>query len=384
MRRPLMALFWSCAAIGMAASCAPSQQGGSARGRNLPKGVQWAFDAGGSITSRPTTVSDGVVFGSTSGTFYLLSRKDGSLKWKYDARVDADGDDGAAFHHDPLVADDLVLAATAGKGRGHVYAFDIATGQVRWKHELGVDAGGQGGADGEVVRYGGNAYVVGLNAQLICLDLRTGRKNWEVGPVEPHIVPAAGPAYLYVAVDGTKVQGLDPLTGRAAWEADLEAVVTTSLMAQGDELFVGTSPFRMIRLDGKTGAILSRIALQGKPVGNPMAVGGVISVFLRPAQETVDVARTIISLDAGLRRVLWGRKAPEEWTSLHPQVWGDVIVAGDRGGELIAYGQSDGVKRWSFKFDQGIGAIGTSDDTLYLGTLQGSVYAFTPPPPAPS
>jgi outer membrane protein assembly factor BamB len=381
MKTRLMAFFCSCAVAWVVAACSPSQQGGSARSGKLPKGVHWAYDAGGSITSRPTAVGDGLVFGSTAGTFHMISRKDGSLKWKYDARADAPE---AAFHHEPLVADDLVLAATAGEGRGHVYAFDLATGQVRWKHELGADADGHGGADGEVVRHGDSAYVVGLNSQLICLDLKTGRKNWEVGPVEPHIVPAAGPAFLYVAVDATRVQGLDPLTGSAAWDADLEATVTTSLMAQGDELFAGTSPFRMVRLDGKTGAILSRIALQGKPVGNPAAAAGVVSVFLRPAQETGDAAQMIIVLDTGLQRLLWGRKAPEEWTSLHPQVWGGLILAGDRGGELIAYSPSDGVKRWSSKIDQGIGAIGMSDDTLYLGTLQGSVYALTPPSPAPS
>ena len=386
MRKPSKAFAWVCAmfvvmVVMVNAACSPTQQGGPTRSGHLPRGVQWAYDAGGSITSRPTAAGDGLLFGSTAGTFQMIGRKDGSLTWKYDARADAPE---AAFHHEPLVAEDLVLAATAGKGRGHVYAFDIATGQVRWKHELGANAEGLGGADGEVVRHGDNAYVVGLNGQLICLDLKTGRKNWEIGPVEPHIVPAAGPAHLYVAVGGTKVQGLDPLTGRAAWEADLEATVTTSLMAQGDELFLGTSPFRMVRLDGKTGAVLSKIALQGKPVGNSAAASGVVSVFLRPAQETGDAAQTIIVLDSGLHRVLWGRKAPEEWTSLHPQIWGDSILAGDRGGELVAFGPSDGVKRWSLKIDQGIGAIGTSEDMLYVGTLQGSVYACTPPAPAAS
>src|SRR6185503_21187111 len=101
----------------------------------------------------------------------------------------------AAFHHEPLLADGVIVTATEGKGAGHVYAIDAASGTVRWKHALGADPNtGQGGAVTEVVRREGNLYVVGLDGKLVCLDLATGNKVWENGPVETHIAPAAGPS----------------------------------------------------------------------------------------------------------------------------------------------------------------------------------------------
>jgi outer membrane protein assembly factor BamB len=368
------------AAAAVLAGCG-SQGGGSAR-RDLPKGVAWAYEAGGSITSAPVVAGDRLVVASTGGTIQSLARKDGSLQWKYDATKDTPE---ATFHHESLITGGLILNATKGKGGGHVYAFDLATGQPRWKHPLGADPNNtaEGGSITEVIQRGEHVFAIGLDRMLVCLDLQTGNKVWTTGPVEPGITPAAGPSHVYVAVDGTRVQGLDPATGQAVWDADLEAVVTTSLVASGAEVFAGTSPFRMFRLDGATGAILSKIALQGKPVHNPVMSAQAVSVFLRDAMGGSENAQTIISLDPALGRILWGRKATAEWTSLHPLLYHDLILAGDSNGELFAYGQVDGARKWSVKLDQGLGAIGMGDDMLYVGTLRGAVYAV-PPPASPS
>src|SRR5262245_23921048 len=362
-----------CLSVMALAACGSTQQGGASG--PLPKGVSWAVDAGGAVLSRPTVVGDGLVVGSSSGKVQMVGRKDGALKWSYDARKD---DPAAEFHHEALAAGDLIVTATAGKGGGRVYAFDAASGQVRWKQPLGADPNGVAGADTQVVQRADRVFAVGLDGKLVCLDLKTGAKSWEAGPVEPLITPAAGPSYIYVASNQTKVQAFDPDSGKPVWEAELMAVVTTSLIVHGDVVYAGTSPFRMFRLDGKTGEILAKVALQGKPVHDPAATDTSVSVFLRDAHGAVD-AESIISLDAGLGRILWGRKAPEEWTSLHPRIWRDTILAGDRTGELFAYGLQDGAKKWSVMLGQEVGAIGSSDDMLYVGTLKGSVYALAPP-----
>ncbi|MGH9866630.1 MAG: PQQ-binding-like beta-propeller repeat protein [Candidatus Polarisedimenticolia bacterium] len=358
----------------VAAACG-SQQGGA--GGPLPKGVTWAHHMGGAITSRPTVMGDKLLVASANGSLQMLSRKDGSVKWSYDARTDAPE---AAFHHRPVLVDGLILNATEAKGSGHVYAFDASSGKVVWKHALGADPNsGAGGSVTDVIQRDGHVYAIGLDGMMVCLDLKSGNKIWEAGPVETRIAPAAGPTYVYAAVGMTHMHGLDPMTGATAWDADLNAVVTTGLLAHGEEVYAGTSPFRMFRIDGKTGAVLVKMALQGKPVYNPIISNGAVSVFLRDANGIGDTANTIISLDAGLSKILWGRKAAGEWTSRNPQIYEDVVLAGDNAGELFAYGQADGMKKWSFKMNQGLGAIGTSDEMLYVGTLEGLVYAFQPP-----
>ena len=361
------------------AACGTSQQGSHAG--PLPKGVAWAHDMGAPITSSPMVIGDNLLIGSTKGSLHMVSRKDGSLKWALDARAD---NPEASFHHEPLLADGVIVTATEGKGGGHVYAIDAASGAVKWKHQLGADPSGQGGAVTEVVRREGNLYVIGLDGKLVCLDMQTGNKVWENGPVETHITPAAGPSLIYAASQQTHIQGFDPLTGASVWDTELLAVVTTSLVAHGEEVYAGTSPFRMFRLNGTTGEILVKLALQGKPVHNPVVTADAVSVFLRDANGTGETAHTILSLDPPLTKILWARRAPQEWTSYHPQIYRDMVLTGDDSGELFAYGKLDGMKKWSVKLDQSLGAIGVSDDMVFVGTSGGSVYALHPPSGGPA
>ena len=372
---------WAFTGILLVAAACGSQQGG-AGGGPLPKGVAWAHNMGGAVTSRPIVTGDRLLVASANGSLKMLSRKDGSVAWSYDARKDSPE---AAFHHRPVLVDGLILNATEAKGAGNVYAFDASSGKVVWKHELAADPNsGAGGSATEVIQRDGHVYAIGQDGMMVCLDLKTGNKIWQAGPVETRIAPAAGPTHVYAAVGMTHMHGLDPMTGATVWDADLNAVVTTGLVAHEEEVYAGTSPFRMFRIDGKTGAILVKMPLQGKPVYSPVISNGSVSVFLRDANGIGETANTIISLDAGLSKILWGRKAAGEWTSRDPQIYGDVVLAGDDAGELFAYGQADGMKKWSFKVKEGLGSIGTSDGMLYVGTLDGSVYAFQPPGKGPA
>jgi len=57
------------------------------------------------------------------------------VRWSYDIHQDGNQ---TSFHGNPLITDQLVLIGTdkscASGGIGHVYAFDRATGAVRWKY----------------------------------------------------------------------------------------------------------------------------------------------------------------------------------------------------------------------------------------------------------
>jgi outer membrane protein assembly factor BamB len=73
---------------------------------------------------------------------YLLrfDKRTGKVQWSYNIHQDGNQ---TSFHGNPLITDQLVLIGTdkscASGGIGHVYAFDRATGTVRWKYRTGRD-----------------------------------------------------------------------------------------------------------------------------------------------------------------------------------------------------------------------------------------------------
>ena len=356
-------------------ACGSQEPGGSA-GLTRPgsKEVLWVFESGGAIESNPEVVGDAVVVASVSGTLYSLDRKTGAVRWKYDARQDAKSSE---FHADPLAADDLIVVGTDGQGEGHIYAFEAGSGQVRWKQPISGDPNAPGGLRTDIARAGGNVYAVGMDGKLRCLDLRTGKENWTFDGVEPESSPAADASRVFVAGTDGKVHALDAATGQPAWETDLESTITTGLMTRNDSVFVGTSPFRVVDLASQTGSANRKFALQAKPVRTLVLAQNFIVAFLH-SNFAEGEADTLIALDLGAGRIAWARKAPTEWTSVHPEIWRDMVLAGDREGELQAFGLADGVKRWTYKAGAGLRGIGVADDALYLGTTQGTLFAVDP------
>lgn len=353
-----------------------SQETGGGAGSTRPgsKEVLWVFKSTGAIEASPEVAGDAVIVASRSGMIHLLDRKTGAKRWSYDARQDAKSSE---FHADPLAADDLIVVGTDGQGEGNIYAFEAATGQVRWKQSINADPNAPGGLRTDIARVGPNVYAVGMDGKLRCLDLKTGKENWTFDGVEPESSPAVDATRVYVGGTDGKLHSLDAVSGVPAWETDLVAAVTTSIMTKDGAVFVGTNPFKVMDLAADTGATTRKFAMQAKPVRTLVLAGNAIVAFLHSKGGEGD-ADTLIALDLGTGKITWARKAPTEWTSIHPEIWRDMVLAADRDGELQAFGLADGVKRWTYKASEGLRGIGVSEDVLYLGTTEGSLFAVDP------
>ena len=355
------------------AACGTQETGDKAAGRTRPgtKEVLWVFESNGAIEASPEVVGDAVMVASVSGSLYALDRKTGAVKWKYDARQDGKTSE---FHADPLAADDLILLGSDGQGGGNIYAFEAGSGQVRWKQAVAGDPNAPGGLRTDIIRVEGNVYAVGMDGKLRCLDLKTGKENWTYEGVEAESSPGADASRVYVGGTDGKVHALDAANGQQAWETDMVAAITTAVTESDGALYVGTNPFRVVDLAADTGTANRKFALQSKPVRRLIKAQNHIVAFLH-SNTGEGEADTLVALDLGSGKIIWARKAPTEWTSVHPEIWGDAVLAGDREGELQAFGLTDGVKRWTYKAPEGLRGIGVTDDALYLGTTAGSVYA---------
>lgn len=323
--------------------------------------------------STPTVVGDEMFIGSCAGNFYALKKTTGEVQWSYDIRKDGKQ---VSFHGDPLVTDDLILIGTdhncVPDGIGHVYAFERSSGNVRWKYA-------STSVPTDIVQVGSNVLFGSFQDRWSSVDLRTGKLNWNfsTGAANPdcHVpkAPVADGNRLFIAgLDGV-VYSLDALSGNVTWKRKLSAAPSTGLAHKDKTIYVGTNEHRIYRLDADTGAVISELALEAKPVGRLAIANDSLFVFLENRSERVGY---IISVDSKLAGVRWKQRSSPDWASERPHLWKELIVAGNCRGEMAAFRATDGTPQWNLSLKGCIRSIGSSENMLFAGVQEGTIYAY--------
>jgi len=319
------------------------------------------------VFSTPTVVGDLLVVGSCNGMIRALDNKTGQVKWSYDIRKDGEQNN---FHGDPLITDELVIIGTDGK-MGHVYAFERSSGAVRWKYKVN-----EYGVASDIVRSGGKLYAVTLGNELLCLDLVTGKADWTFHTSysgEETCLTCSSPVVAnnrvyFGGMDGF-AYALNAQDGKVFWKRDLGARVTTSAAVHEHDLYLGTGNRHIFRLNDASGDVLSDLTAESQPWGRLVITGDSLLAFL--GQEM------LASIDLSLAKIRWSAKASKDWTSARPYLWRGAILGGTRG-ELVAFRPTDGSREWSHEFPGTVRGIGTAPDILYVGTLKGPIFAYSP------
>lgn len=323
-----------------------------------------------------------VLIGSCAGTFYALDKKTAEVRWSYDIKKDGDQ---TSFHGNPLITNDLIIIGTDGRsgpeGVGHVYAFEKATGKVRWKYKLTSGVPNGRGVPTHIVGLDSSVYGVAFGDELLCLDLKTGRLSWsfqsEFSRKEfqwSNAPAVAGGRVFFGGVDGT-VYALDAQTGKTIWKRPLGSRISTHAILADNSLYVGATDNRVYRINPNTGSVVASFSATATPVGTISHTGKSLIVFLNP-KGGAGGAATLVCLDKQLTKVQWSQSVAEGWSLTRAFLWRGNVLAGSETGDVIAYSLTDGVRQWSHRFKGVIRSIGGSDDALYIGTLSGMVYAF--------
>ena len=312
--------------------------------------------------------------GSCNGFFRALEKKTGKVRWTYDTQQDGHA---VEFHGDPLPVEDLIITGSdfrAAGGAAHVYAFERETGKPRWKYRVAL------GVAADVQRIGPNVCATTLGDELICLDLKTGELVWkfETGHTNEEFFMSSTPATagdrVFVGgLDGV-VYALDAGSGQLLWKRALGGRISTSMLFAGGSLYAGSSNRHLYRLEPKTGAVTADLAVEGEPAGRLLFTEDSLLLFL--GDPISGTTRKVACLDAALKAIRWSETASGPWSSSRPYAADHAVLAGNERGELFALRISDGARRWSEKFEGVIRGIGSSDGTLYVGTLKGRIYAF--------
>lgn len=309
-----------------------------------------------------------------------MEKASGKEVWSYDTRADGGP---FSFHGDPLVYKDLVLVP-ADRGcnvKGYLYAFEKATGKLRWKIA--------GGAPATPFLEIGGAVVVGTRQdQWISIDADSGKVKWKfanpVGENECEIPKPAvtdGESIAVVSHDQI-LHGLDPSSGRELRKVALPAPATTGLFMFKDVLYLGTEDANLRSFEPSTLHPLGERKL-------PAPLSGRFSWQKLGPEEFAEYAfgsfrrekqneGMLVSFSDEFEKVLWSRTAEGDWASEQPHLWKEWVIAGNCRGEILAYKAKDGALAWKDQVQGCIRSFGHDDSTLYIGVQQGTVYAYRP------
>ena len=310
--------------------------------------------------------------GSCSGTFYALNKTSGKRQWSYDISIDGRQ---TSFHGDPFVdGGTLIVGADhscAPDGIGHLYAFNIADGMVRWKYSSPV------GLSTNLVRAGSIFWVGTVAGDWVAIDSRRGTMNTRVPSPAPER-PCEIPKWLAIAGDSIYAVGRDDLvyslsskTGRVNWKVGLPAPPSTSPVVLREEVLVGSRDQQIYRLARRDGEIKASLPVKGVPAGRPLVAGD--RVFIIIDDPEVD-HHAVVALDQ--RGLLWSSELSSEQTSERPYLWNGMAIVGDCTGKVTAIRPDSGKIAWRLELQGCIRSIGGDDTSLFVGVEQGTVFAL--------
>jgi len=315
-------------------------------------------------------VSGGMLFvGSCNSRFHALDARTGVPLWHYDILRDGMQ---RSFHGMMLFGDSLVFIGT-DIPKGHIYAFDIKNGTVRWKHFAGL------GVYGDIVGADSVLYALTKEDTLLCLKRRDGDLLWSFHQDgDPDRWNDSSPCRAGDRVlfrnSGNRVFALSAATGTPLWMRELRDDLTTTPCAEGGGVYIGCRDGTLYRLAVETGETEAELSLGGAPYGTITHDGGGLIFFIGRRGS----GDALVSVEPDLGRVRWLRPAPPEteWTTYRPDIWNGAVLVGDGAGRVAAFRLQDGRMEWSLEVGGTVKTVSHTDGTLLVGTYEGELHAY--------
>ncbi len=117
----------------------------------------------------PVVAGELVYTASCNGSVYAFERATGRVRWRHDSSADGPS---ANFHGAVVLTDELLVIGGDAEPFAHLYAFERASGAVRWKRRF------DGGVYIDLLRYGDTVLGVTRRGDAFAADLATGEVRW--------------------------------------------------------------------------------------------------------------------------------------------------------------------------------------------------------------
>jgi outer membrane protein assembly factor BamB len=301
-------------------------------------GVRWKTDLGSPVMSSPAVGAGRVIVGTRDGHFHALASRSGKRLWSAATGPDTSfpwgHESGDMWTSSPVLANSLAIA---GSGDGKVYAFDAASGAVRWKFAT------EGRVRSSPAVAAARLFVGSADGRIYALDVATGRQVWRYD-----------------------TEGVSLFSGNFGYD---RRTVQSSPVVWGNTVYVGARDGFLYALSADSGQLrwwydykISWVNASSAIADGELYAGTSDGQFVN-------------ALDAATGKELW-RTGSESIVWASPSVSGDIVIAGDGLGRVRGYDRRTGAVRWSFVTGGQIFSTPVPVGQLVVfGSMDGAVYA---------
>ena len=321
----------------------------------------WSYQTSDAIRSTPTITGGAVYVGSSDGHVYALDAGSGTLLWRHNT--------DNPVQYSPVVSEGRVFVAAAGDTLYSVQALDARSGAMLWAAQVAYPYG----APLAVTAANGRVYTPGESGEFYALDASTGDVVWNVtvgmGAESPPAV-VDGVVYL-TAVNNAYALG--EATGELLWNYGTEMFPAMDRPAVVDDgVYYFAPDNNLYAMNTETGHFAWYYVAESFIVDTPVVAEGM--VYLSMESGIFD------AIDASTGAFVW-RWETSETALRSATVVNGVLIAESSDGYLRALDAATGQELWSFSkgYFDGVKSYTIDGGVMYVGSLDGSVYAFAFP-----
>ena len=231
---------------------------------------KWRFKDKSNSLSAVAVANGRVFFGSNAGTLYALEAATGQEVWKKDQK-------GEAFYTPAPAAFDDVVLFTSSQGSyqmnvrsdGRLFALEAKTGNVLWSFKTKGVLTAPASSNSTV--------IVGDNeSNVFAFDLATGQQRWKFDSSGGNVMqPTLSNGTVYFATADGTLHAVDEATGVERWKSSKDIRVASSLAVDGGMIYFGAREKNLYALDAKSGQVKWQYKTN-KQCRPPVVAGGLV------------------------------------------------------------------------------------------------------------
>ncbi len=344
-------------------------------GDPTPTGPAWSYSAGGGLSS-PVIASDGTIY--IGGNGYLVAMNgDGTFKWKLSIG-------GGGTRSTPAIADDgtVYIGTTAGR----VYAVN-PNGTQKWYYSTGgseISCSPTIGPDGVI-------YIGSRNASFFAIN-PDGTLKWSRPTGGGHMGAACiGPDGTIYVGGGFNLYAVNPVDGSTKWMYVTGYTIQSApaMSPDGSRVYVGSCDAYLHAVNAETGAMIWQTTVPLVPASTSsspaVSPSGMIYIGSNGASASMGGGALFAINSSG--EIVWQYQTAYDVRS-SPSVSADgTVYIGVMDGFVFAF-NPDGTKKWQYLTTaSGSGIYGSpaiaADGSIIVQNIGGTVFGnLTCTPPA--